>query len=29
MNKIEKTFDGLLRKKEDDINEIRNEKVRQ
>lgn len=26
MNKIGKTFDGLLRKKEDDINEIRNEK---
>ena len=26
MNKIVKTFDGLLRKKEDDINEIRNEK---
>lgn len=26
MNKIGKTFDGLLRKKEVDINEIRNEK---
>ena len=26
INKIRKTFDGLLRKKEDDLNEIRNEK---